>query len=111
MLVDADGEPSRKRVLESALHAVPGARIIAVAIHEFESWLVSDGGALNLVLTASASSAPNHPEKLAPAAAKALLKTLTEGVNAREARLNLARHLDLKVLAAPSLRVSRSSRP
>lgn len=67
VLVDADGELSRKRALEEILHDVPGTRLIVVAVHEFETWLVSDGAALARVLSADPLRAPQHPEKLEPA--------------------------------------------
>lgn len=101
VLVDADGETGRKRQLETALRDIPGTRVIAVATQEFESWLVSDPAALVSVLAVDASSAPHHPEKLAPSEAKSLLTALSALVSdARQGRLNLAQHLDLASVAS-----------
>jgi hypothetical protein len=100
VLVDADGEPTRKRKLEGILHDIPGNKLIAVATQEFESWLVGDPAALTAVLGVDANRAPPHPERLAPSAAKALLTELTaSNEDPRLARLNLARHLDLEAVS------------
>lgn len=101
VLIDADGDTSRKQLLEGFLEDIPGVRLIAVAIQEFESWLSCDGKTLNAVLSADSGGAPQQPEKLAPGEAKAMLQKLMSNVDdARAARINLARHIDLNVVAS-----------
>ncbi|MDP3151931.1 MAG: DUF4276 family protein [Archangium sp.] len=101
LLVDADGVPSRKRELDAVVSDLPGTKLIAVAVNEFESWLVSDGAALATVLGVESSKAPHHPESLAPSVAKARLQELTDTVqDARRARLSLAQNVDLATLIA-----------
>lgn len=100
VLVDADGDTSRKRFLESLVGDMPGTKLIAVAVQEFESWLVSDGEALTAVLPAGRAQLPPHPEKLAPAEAKALLHTMSSTADdPAQARLSLAERLDLEAVA------------
>jgi hypothetical protein len=60
---------------------MPGTKIIAVAIQEFESWLVSDAAALSRVVSAPLAKAPQHPERLARNEAKSLLQTLSASVD------------------------------
>lgn len=100
VLVDSDGASSRKRQLEIVVSDLPGAKLVAVAVNEFESWLLSDGAALASVLSVVPAMAPQFPEKLEPSVAKARLKELTETVvDARRARLSLAQNVDLGTLA------------
>ena len=93
---------------------LPGAKLIAVAVNEFESWLLSDGAALFTVLGVESSKAPQHPESLEPSVAKARLQELTDTVqDARRARLSLAQNADLATLTArcpPSRSVWMNSR-
>ena len=100
VLVDADGETSRKRDLEAMVSDMPGTKMVAVAIQEFEAWLVADGAALVAVLASSPSKVPQQPESLGRGEAKGLLKDLSAAVvDQRDARLSLAEHLDLEVVA------------
>lgn len=100
VLVDADGDTARKRTLESFVADMPGTKVIAVAIQEFESWLVSDADALHRVVSAPLAQAPQQPERLEPASAKALLQTLSAAVDdPAQARVSLADELDLEVVA------------
>jgi hypothetical protein len=80
VLVDADGDASTERTLEDFVADVPGARVITVAVQEFESWLLD---------------APNV-EALAPREAKA---RLAEVAPTREARRSLAETVDLEALS------------
>lgn len=100
VLVDADGDTTRKRTLEGLVADMPGTKLIAAAIQEFESWLVSDGDTLARVVSAPLAKAPQHPERLARNEAKALLQTLSASVDdPAQARLSLAEQLDLEVVA------------
>lgn len=99
VLVDADGDTARKRSLEGLVADMPGTKLIAVAVQEFESWLVSDGSALSRVVSAPLARVPQHPENLAPAEAKALLQELSATVDSAQARLSLAEQLDLDAVA------------
>ena len=91
VLVDADGDPSRKRFLDELVADMPGTKLIAVAVQEFESWLLSDGDALAAVLGVDPARTPQHPEKLARAEAKALLQAMSSAAeDPASARLSLA---------------------
>ena len=72
VLVDQDGESSRKKILESHIADLPSMPVIGIAIQEFESWLIADyccvGGILEITL-----DKPTAPEKMKPRRAKELL--------------------------------------
>ncbi|OFX18709.1 MAG: hypothetical protein A2V77_01155 [Anaeromyxobacter sp. RBG_16_69_14] len=75
VLVDADGDRSRKGTLDAGTAMVPGARlgrVIGVAIEEFEAWLVADDRAVSEGLHATFPT-PKAPETMAPQEAKLLL--------------------------------------
>ncbi len=100
VLVDADGDTSRKRFLEGLVSDMPGTKLIAVAVQEFEAWLLSDGKALAGVLATQPAQVPQHPENLAPSEAKALLHTMSSAAeDAALVRLSLAEQLDLEAVA------------
>ncbi len=47
VLVDQDGEKSRRSTLEKILTGQPMRTILAVAIREFEAWLIADTGTVS----------------------------------------------------------------
>jgi hypothetical protein len=102
ILVDADGDPKRQALLDSSLGDVPVEAVAAVAIEEFEAWLVADPSALKSVLRKPLAP-PRPPEKLSKREAKELLRTwCKEHASSRDAaeiRRDLARECDLDVLA------------
>jgi hypothetical protein len=76
VLVDQDGEPTRKLTLQAHLSAAPPLpvqRVVGVAVEEFEAWLISDMDAVRMVLGGDLAE-PRSPEKLEPRAAKQLLR-------------------------------------
>lgn len=72
VLVDADGDKQRKRKLEAAIQNAPVSHVVAVAIQEFEAWLVADHAAVAGIIGRSVGfeRPPSHPEKLPPRDAK-----------------------------------------
>lgn len=96
VLVDGDGQgESRRTQLEAGLKG--STAIVAVAVQEFESWLVADAGALTQLDLPSAPS--RSPDALPPTAAKAWV---AEHVGSRRADLARAIDLDTLVKVSPS---------
>lgn len=77
VLVDADGTRDRKTVLTRHTNDLPGNRLIAVAVQEFEAWLLADEQALRRVLGGDIPSA-SAPEALRPGEAKKRLNDLCD---------------------------------
>ncbi|HVG61970.1 MAG TPA: DUF4276 family protein [Hyalangium sp.] len=102
VLVDADGDDERQGLLDSAIEGVPVEAIVAVAIQEFEAWLVADPDALKAVLRQTLSL-PRPPEKLSRRDAKEILKRWCEqharSRDEAEIRRDLARQCDLDTVA------------
>ena len=101
VLVDCDGEPGRKARLVDAVRERPVVKIVAVAIEEFEAWLIADHKAVLRVL-GSNHDFPGPPESLARRAAKTHLQDWTSdaGKDRGEIRRTLARSSDLGVIAS-----------
>lgn len=101
VLVDADGDEERQKLLDSAIEGVPVEAVVSVAIQEFEAWLVADPAALRSVLRQTLTL-PKSPEKLARRQAKELLQQWCEeharSRDAAEIRRDLARQCDLDTL-------------
>ncbi|MBI5516443.1 MAG: DUF4276 family protein [Deltaproteobacteria bacterium] len=106
VLIDADGELNRKARLNEFARDLPGARVIAVAVEEFEAWLLADEAALRAALDREIPAAPS-PEELPPGAAKKKLNALCDGGNAssdrkprrRQVRQTLCEQASLDALA------------
>ncbi len=110
VLVDEDGERGRKRKLEGWVQDKQLAHVIAVAVPEFEAWLLGDARAVAEVLDGDVGS--HAPETLEPREPKRKLAELTasrhpdaDRVTRRRVRLSLSSSCDLEVLSrtCPSL--------
>jgi len=73
VLVDADGQEERQAELDSALENLTVEAVAAVAIQEFEAWLIADPEAVKSVLRGP-HSPPKPPERLGRRQAKELLQ-------------------------------------
>jgi hypothetical protein len=100
VLVDEDGESSRRRALTEATEGLPLPRVIGVAVREFEAWLVADVRAVREVI-APAIEVPAAPESLDPGRAKELLQNWISAAGAKEItlRMQLAARSDLGMLS------------
>jgi hypothetical protein len=102
VLVDADGDDGRQSLLDSAIKGVLVEAVVAVAIQEFEAWLVADSDALKAVLRQTLAP-PKPPERLSRRQAKELLQQWCEqharSREASELRRDLARQCDLDTVA------------
>lgn len=98
VLVDEDGEASRKNTLQKALSCVRVHHVVAVSVREFEAWLIADTSEIRRVFGSVQS--PASPENLERRQAKALLmRWISEsGKEEREVRLSLAQACDLGVV-------------
>jgi hypothetical protein len=119
VVVDADGDNQKASRLRQTAESISGQpTIIAVAVQEFEAWLLADPAALASALGTSVQPIVS-PEALAPRAAKQQLMTLlaARGTEGRLLRHELARTLQLVQLRnrCPSfndfLRDLRAARP
>lgn len=93
VLVDADGDSSRRDQLLALTEDLPVPKVIAVAVQEFESWLIADPDALARVVGPSAHL-DRPPESLTRGEAKKLLADwcarTEEQRSGEEIRLSLA---------------------
>lgn len=111
LLVDEDGDESRlERLTNFVKGLAPPFAVIAVAVREFESWLLADHRALAR-LTGRRIDHATEVESLAPGAAKEHLRELTDGLRdqhgvARAHRV-IAEALELDVLVAKCASFSR----
>jgi len=100
VLVDGDEDLSRKARLEELVSDIAVSRVIAVAVQEFEAWLIADHAAVRKALGA-ALPAPADPERMARREAKGLLASWmgdrTES-SKRGIRMTLASLCDLEVV-------------
>lgn len=102
ILVDEDGVSVRRKQLTSALAGIRvPPHLLAVAVREFESWLIADHKALSEV--AQTKVEPNDaPDRLDPGQAKEKLRGLLAGVDERVGRRQLAERLDLDLVGTRS---------
>jgi hypothetical protein len=98
VLVDADGDGQRATRLRAALAQVDVTFVVAVAVQEFEAWLIADHECLAELLGAAAalSGATENPESLQPRAAKELVMRWTTNEDLAELRRKFAIECDLQ---------------
>jgi hypothetical protein len=99
VLVDCDEDPSRRARLEAFVSDVV-SNVIAVAVQEFEAWLIADHAAACKALNA-ALIAPRDPERMARREAKEQLASWMDGrreSSERSIRTTLANLCDLDVV-------------
>lgn len=99
VLVDEDGEPARKKTLEGYVADLDGAKVIAVAIREFEAWLVADEAVAGKVMGETLARTKD-PETMGRGEAKKLWAAWVSGGNERAAKLSVAGSVDLDRLAS-----------
>lgn len=58
VLVDEDGDRARGRRLTESTAGMPGSRVIAVAVREFETWMLADEAALRAAIGGDVASIP-----------------------------------------------------
>ncbi|MFY0527091.1 DUF4276 family protein [Archangium gephyra] len=102
VLVDADGKEERQAELDSALEHLTVEAVAAVAIQEFEAWLIADPEAVKSVLRGP-HSPPKPPERLGRRQAKELLQQWCDEHASKqdppELRRQLVQQLDLDTVA------------
>ena len=91
VLIDSDGDAGRKARVAATLQEQDVLKVIAMAVKEFEAWLIADHRAVANALGKGPDSL-GSPESLAPRAAKEGLATWIAGArsNANEVRRTLA---------------------
>lgn len=101
ILVDADEDTGRKTRLEESLSDLVVTRVVAVAVQEFEAWLIADHAAVGEAL-GSAPPMPGEPERMDRREAKTLLASWVgdrPALNERTVRRTLADLCDLEVVS------------
>lgn len=104
IFVDADRTSGRQRDLEAHVEGLAHAPIIAVAVQEFEAWLIADGPAVSQV-TGGPGALDGDLESLDRRAAKEHLNAVCSrrlqadpGLTDRDLRISIARTVDLAVI-------------
>ncbi|MFL5351667.1 DUF4276 family protein, partial [Archangium sp.] len=92
VLVDADGKEERQAELDSALQELTVEAVAAVAIQEFEAWLIADPEAVKSVLRKSLSP-PKPPERLGRRQAKELLQQWSDEHASKQEPADIRRRL------------------
>lgn len=103
VMVDEDGQGSRLDELRRLTDGLAQPHVIAVAVREFEAWLIADAQALAAVFPGVLT--PTDPESMPPTQAKTLLRSWLEEQSSaatqadraeevRQARIELARRSD-----------------
>jgi hypothetical protein len=99
LLVDADGDNTRRASLAKHVEGISLTTVIAIAVQEFESWLLGDQAALNRV-AGQVFPRPPAVEQMKPGDAKSRLAAcLASGHDAHAARREIAHGLELVTLA------------
>ena len=100
VLVDGDGDPSRRATAERAVSGAIVPAVIGVALQEFEAWLIADDAAVSRAISA-AFGTQKCPEEMKPRVAKQLLADAIgrTGAEPRLVRRTIARTSRLEVIA------------
>jgi len=99
VIVDRDGDERRRSLLYQHVHdLVLPRRAIAVAVEEFEAWLLADTAALAASCERTAQDSPT-PESLPCGEAKARLREWTGRQDPAAAHLAIARTCDVELVA------------
>jgi hypothetical protein len=102
VFVDADGKEDRQAEMDAFVEGLAVQPVVAVAIQEFEGWLIADPKALEAVIRKPLSP-PKPPERLGRQEAKKLLQQWCEEIASKkkpaEVRRELAEACDLDTLA------------
>jgi hypothetical protein len=111
LLVDADGDPDRRRELEAWTWDAIVVPVVAVPIQEFEAWLVADHVAVARAVHLEFPT-PMAPEAMEPGVAKRLLEARIgeAGADPQQVRRTIADSADLERIAdrAPSFQRFRA---
>ena len=107
VLIDADGVPGRRDQVEGHIASLASRPIVivAVAVQEFESWLIADNEAASRA-TGLEQQPIDDVEALLPGEAKARL-VAAPGVSSHAARTTVANHADLQRIRARSRSFAR----
>jgi hypothetical protein len=100
ILVDCDEEQDRKARLEDCVSDLVVSKVIAVAVQEFEAWLIADHAAVCKALDAPLT-VPRDPERMARREAKGLLASWMGSrpeSSERNVRRTLANLCDLDIV-------------
>lgn len=92
VLVDADGKEARQAELDSALQDLTVEAVAAVAVQEFEAWLIADPEAVKSVLRKPLSP-PKPPERLGRRQAKELLQQWSDEHASKQDPADIRRRL------------------
>jgi hypothetical protein len=99
VFVDCDGQPSRTRLMQKHLEGIGTPHLLAVAVQEFESWLLAGR---ETVARASGTSVadPGPVEDLAPREARELLARSIAGCGRtpKQVRQAIAAELDIELV-------------
>jgi len=98
VLIDHDADQGRKARLVETTTDLFVSRVIAVAIQEFEAWLIADIAAVATAIRGNFPD-PGSPENLSPGRAKELLAnacaTHPDGIDRKAIRIQIANTCDL----------------
>jgi len=113
VLVDADGDSKRFKDIETMVKTLRTPTAVAVAVQEFEAWLIADDHCLSQVMGTSVKS-DKRPDDLHPGVAKKRLTALCEKHRPNDAgssvRVELASLMSLKKAAGRSSSLKRATK-
>ncbi len=101
VLADADGDPSRRPFLERVVAGAIVPAVVAVAVQEFEAWLIADHAAVSAA-TGMPFPTQKSPEEMKPREAKQVLADAIGRARRepQEVRRTIARTAALDVIAS-----------
>lgn len=111
VLVDADGDAKRYKAIEAVVKTVRVPAAVAIAVQEFEAWLLADHECVRKVMRTEFKS-EKRPDDLSPGLAKKRLAALCETHRRDDApvhvRGELAMLMDLKKAEGRSTSLKRA---